>query len=555
MSKKIFRSIWLIAISVLLASLIIVLVCMYSYFGSMQTDRLRNELTLATAAVENGGLPYLQSLKGTDCRITWIAADGAVLYDTQRDAATMENHAQREEVREALEHGVGESSRYSDTLTEKTSYYARQLSDGTVLRVSAGSATVLVLVLGILQPIVAVILLALLASALLARRMAKKIVEPLNALDLESPMENDAYEELSPLLTRLHQQRRQIDAQLRQLRQKTDEFEQVTAGMQEGLLLLGGDGAVLSINRAARRLFAVDTPCIGKPFVQIDRSAELQLAVQTAAQSGSATLQLERGGHSYQLDLSRIESNGAVIGTVLLSFDVTEQELAERSRREFTANVSHELKTPLQSIMGSAELLENGLVKAEDVPQFVGRIRSEAARLVTLINDIIRLSQLDEGEPQSAERVNLHTIAEDALSTLEAAAAQAEVSLIIEGGDVFVRGVPRLLYEIIYNLTDNAIRYNRAGGSIALRIDTENEEAVLQVRDTGIGISPEHQSRVFERFYRVDKSHSRASGGTGLGLSIVKHAVLYQKGSIMLESTEGKGSCFTVRLPLFRDAR
>ena len=549
MTRKIFLSIMAAAAVVLLCSVLIIMGCLYDYFGGVQERQLEDELALAQTGVECSGKTYLKALEGESYRLTWIAPSGEVLFDSQADESSMENHAQREEVRQALETGEGQSSRYSSTLLEKTIYYAKKLADGSILRISISRATAGVLVMGMLQPMLVVLAAALILALVLAKRISARIVAPLNRLDLEKPLENDTYEELSPLLTRINQQRRQIDAQLRMLQQKKDEFAQITASMNEGLVLMNEKGTVLSINPAARALFHAEPDCVGRDFLTVERSHEISCAIRRALEEGHAELRVERGGREYQLDISRIESEGTVIGAVLLAFDVTEQAFAERNRREFTANVSHELKTPLQSIMGSAELIENGLVKQEDMPRFVGHIRTEAARLVTLIEDIIRLSQLDEGGELPFEPVDLKKLAEEASASLASAAAEKQVTIRVHGDDRQITTVRRLASEIIYNLCDNAVKYNREGGSVDVTIDGTAHGAVVTVQDTGIGIPPEHQSRVFERFYRVDKSHSRQSGGTGLGLSIVKHAVQYLGGRIELESQPGKGTTMRVHFP------
>ena len=551
MTKRIFRSMVITAGAVLLASLVIIMGCLYEYFCGVQEQQLKDELGLAAAAMQQGeGESYLRSLSSDRYRLTWVAANGTVLYDTRTDAAGMENHGQRQEIQQALLTGQGESSRYSATLLEKTIYQAKRLDDGTVLRISISRATAGVLVLGMLQPFLIVLVLALALSALLARRLAQHIVKPLNELDLEHPLENDTYEELSPLLGRINQQRRQIDAQLGELRRKRDEFGQITGSMQEGLVLLNEKSEIISINPAACALFHAEKDCVGWDFLTIERSPDVSRALHDAMTGGHSEIQTERAGRAYQLDISRIQSGDTVTGAVVLSFDVTDQALAQRSRREFTANVSHELKTPLQSIMGSAELMENGLVKPEDMPQFISRIHHEAARLVTLIEDIIRLSQLDEGASLPTENVELLSLAEETAASLRDAAAAKDVTVSVTGTPVTVRSARRLLSEILYHLCDNAIKDNVTGGSVTVDVSRWGESAALTVADTGIGIPQEHQSRVFERFYRVDKSHSRQSGGTGLGLSIVKHAVQDLGGGIHLDSTPGKGTTIRVALPL-----
>ena len=554
MSKRIFRSALMIAAAVLLSSLVIILGCLYDYFGTVQASQLKDELRLAAYAVEESGQAYLERLTARDYRytwtpeyrLTWIASDGSVLFDTDESAENMANHGDRMEVREAFAKGESSCVRYSDTWSERTLYFARALNDGTLLRISTRQVTVPALVLAMLQPILLVGVLAVILSAVLAGRMAKRIVQPLNSLDLDHPLENDAYEELSPLLRRIQQQRRQINAQMQELRARTDEFEQITGSMKEGLVVLNQKGTILSINPAAQTLFHTDRSCVQKDFVTVDRGHELSQAILTALENGHSKVRIEQNGREIEFDISRIESDSAVIGTVLLAFDVTEQALAERSRREFTANVSHELKTPLQSIMGSAELLESGLVRQEDVPQFTGTIRKESARLVALVEDIIHLSQLDEGAALEREMVDLLEMAKDAASVLYDKTREKGVRLSVAGERAQVNGVRGLLYEMIYNLCDNAIKYNVKDGSVEITVSNAGPGAVVTVRDTGIGIPPEYQTRVFERFFRVDKSRSKASGGTGLGLSIVKHIAQYHNAKITLQSEMGAGTTVTV---------
>lgn len=549
MTKKIFQSILLVAGAVLLASLLIIMGFLYDYFGGVEENQLRDELSLAAAAVEDGGTDYLSQLTAGRYRLTWIAADGSVLYDTRTDAESLENHASRAEVSQALTTGTGESTRYSSTLMEKTMYYAQRLADGTVLRISISRATVGMIAVGMIQPLLIVLIVALILSGLLARRLSRRIVDPLNSLDLEHPLDNDAYEELSPLLKRIHRQHVEIQTQLRELHERTDEFTQITGSMREGLVLLDEHSDILSINAAAQALFGADAQCVGRDFLTIERSHEISAAIQAAVADGHSEVRAERAGRVYQFDISRITSDGKFLGMVILAFDITEQEFAERNRREFTANVSHELKTPLQGIIGSAELIENGMVKPDDLPRFVGHIHAEAARLVTLIDDIIRLSQLDEGDAMPTEPVDLLAVSQEAAGNLQDAAAARGVTVGVTGQPAVIPGVRRLIYEIVYNLCDNAIKYNRDGGRVDVTVAADADGSSITVADTGIGIAPEHQGRVFERFYRVDKSHSKASGGTGLGLSIVKHAVQYHHGRIELESTPGTGTTIRVVFP------
>ena len=546
MTNRIFRSTVFVAAVVLLCSLVSIMGCLYGYFDDAQVSQLKDELNIAAAGTEQGGREFLERLNSDRFRLTWVAADGTVLYDTHGEESRMENHAQREEIREALETGTGESLRHSDTLMERTVYEAKRLSDGTVLRISVSLQTMLILVLGMLHPVCVVALLAIVLSLILANRMSRKIVEPLNDLDLDHPLENDAYEELAPLLRRISQQHAQIDSQLHRLQRKTDEFQQITASMREGLVLMDAEQTVLSINPTARRLFGADEGCIGKAFCMVDRKRDMSAAIECAFRNGHHETKAWRGGREYQFALSRIESGEKVIGLVILAIDITEAHNAERNRREFSANVSHELKTPLQSIIGSAELLESGVVKNEDIPRFVGNIRKEAARLVLLIEDVIRLSHLDEGVEIPKEEIDLLDIAQETAASLQIQAQKKNVEIRVSGERCSVWGVRGLVYEIVRNLCDNAVKYNIEGGKVEVSVKNADGHTVLCVADTGIGIPQEHQSRVFERFYRVDKSHSRQSGGTGLGLSIVKHAVQYHNARLNLQSAPGVGTTITV---------
>lgn len=549
MTKKIFRSIFIVAMVVFLACLALIMGVLYSYYGSVQENQLAAELSFAAQGVEQNGLAYLTGLRGKDNRLTWVAADGKVLFDSQTDAKEMENHAEREEIKKALKNGTGESARYSSTLTEQTVYYAKRLSDGSVLRISISRFTMLALGISMLQPMCIILVVALVLSGALAHSLSKRIVKPLEAVNLDKPMENDTYEELVPILTRLEQQHRQIRYQREELRERKNEFLAVISNMNEGLVLLGENETILSINPAAAGFFGTDRDYIGKNFISLERNRAIGKMISSAEKSGRGELAISRGGREYQLSASRVENGGKISGVVILIFDITEKIFAERNRREFTANVSHELKTPLQSIMGSAELMQNGLVKPDDLPQFARRIRSEAARLVTLIEDIIRLSQLDEQPDFMIEEVDLSSLAREEINTLQLAADDKRVTLAFEGESVTVKGVRQLLHEVIYNLLDNAIKYNLDGGSVTVSVKAENEAVCLTVADTGIGIPSEYQTRIFERFYRVDKSHSKQIGGTGLGLSIVKHAVQYMNGKIDLKSESGVGTTITVTLP------
>lgn len=550
MTRKIFNSITLVAAAVLLISSCVLMACLYEYFGSIREDALRDEMKLAIRGVQTEGTDYLENVKADGYRLTWIDKDGSVIYDTVRDNQIKENHLQREEVQEALNTGTGESRRFSDTLLEKTIYYAKKMDDGTVLRISVSAATAGLLAIGMIPPVLFILIIALVLSGILASRLSKRIVKPINSIDLENPLDNDTYEEISPLLNRINRQKILIDIQVDELQQKKDEFNKITSCMKEGLILVNEQIEVVSINPSAMKLFDVEEDCTGNDFLTIYRDHEMNLALKNAFEEGHSEISRGMNGHEYQFDISRIDSGGKIIGAVILIFDVTEKIHAEKVRREFTANVSHELKTPLQGIIGSAELIENGMVKHNDMPKFIGMIHKEASRLVTLVDDIIRLSQLDEKGAMPEETVSLRTIADEVSESLLNIAERRNISITVTGDEARITCVPKLIYEVVYNLCENAVKYNVDGGSVAIDIKDSGKSVQLKVTDTGIGISREHLERVFERFYRVDKSHSKETGGTGLGLSIVKHAVSYHHGSVSVKSEEGKGTEFTVVLPV-----
>ncbi len=549
MRKKIFTSTLAVILTVLLLSFIIITGTLLSYFTTVSTNQLKDELTLAAQGVGLSGTDYLEAVSDNNYRLTWVSDDGTVIFDTDSDKSAMDNHTEREEIKEAFESGVGSSSRHSDTLGEKTLYEAVLLDDGSVLRISISQTDNWVLLLGMIQPSIVILAISLVVAFILTNRVSKSIVKPLTELDLDNPTENDTYEELSPVLTKIHKQHKQIKTQMEELRQKNDEFNQIISSMNEGLILLNEDDAVISMNTSAKGIFSVAENPVGEDFHIIDRTPEISNALQSAKNSNHAEINLSKNGREYQLNISRIANSGKPVGTLILAFDITEKAFAERNRQEFTANVSHELKTPLQTIIGSTELLENGLVKPGDTKRFLGNIKKEATRLVSLINDIIRLSQLDEkGEPIK-ETVDVYAVAGEVAEVLTLSAEKKNITLSFSGESVEISGIRRYLYEIIYNLCDNAIRYTEGGGKVDVSIAEESGNAVITVSDNGIGIPPEHQSRIFERFYRVDKSHSRDTGGTGLGLSIVKRAVMLHNGKLELHSTPSEGTTIKAVLP------
>lgn len=555
MTKKIFKSIFAVAAIAIMASLLITTGILYKYFIDVQDKHLTDELNLASRAVELEGKEYLYRFNKSDFRLTWISEDGTVIYDTKKDPLKMENHGNREEFKQALKENYGASSRYSSTLLEKTIYRAIKLNDGSVLRISSNRATAGVIAAGMVQPTLVVILISLIISGLLAHKLSSRIVDPLNNLDLDHPLENNNYEELSPLLRKINSQHIEIRSQLKMLEDRKNEFNQITSQMREALVLLDDDEKILSMNNSAYALFKTDSYSIGKSFITIFRNKELSKAISPDNKNEYTELRINVDDRIYQFNVSKIakknkDNSGEKYGIVILAFDITEQSNSEKRRREFTANVSHELKTPLQSIIGSAELIENDLVKPEDTKKFTKKIRFEASRLVSLINEIIGLAQLDEGIEPNRTSVNLLDISLEVSRSLEDPAKSKNINLYVDGENIILHNaVPTLLKEAIYNLADNAIKYNVDGGKVHINISESNNMAIISVRDTGMGIAKNEQDRIFERFYRSDKSHSRSSKGTGLGLSIVKHAVAYHNGNIKINSDEGKGTEIIISLP------
>lgn len=552
MTKRIFRSICFVAMAVFIASLVLVMGVLYGYFSDVQQSQLKIQTMLAAQGVSGEGINYFEDLDTRDYRITWIDETGKVLYDSQSETSEMENHLEREEMKEALTRGYGESRRYSTTLMERSLYCAQRLEDGSVLRLSVAQYTVITLMLGMAQPICIVFVIAVVLSVLLAVRLSKRIVKPLNELDLDAPLNNREYDELSPLLKRIDSQQRQLRLQEAKLQRKQTELDAVVGNMKEGMVLLNSKGRILSINPAAENLLNATRDCIGEDILTVSRNLDLQevLAKVLNREQVEQTIQLH--GWYYQIDASPIVSGASVSGAAILLFDVTEREKAEQVRREFTANVSHELKTPLHAISGYAELLQNGVVDNRDIVPFAGKIYIEAQRLVCLVEDIISLSHLDEGAGDMKwEQTNLYALAQAAVKSLEPAAEAAGVTLELAGAPVVINGIPQLLYSMIYNLLDNAMKYNHEGGKASIEIKEDITDGVssvlLSVRDTGIGIAAEHHERIFERFYRVDKSHSKEVGGTGLGLSIVKHTAQIHCAKVELHSGLGEGTAIAVR--------
>ncbi len=555
MTKKIMYAILAVATVVLLLSFILISEILYNSYSNSQSLQLEDELNIAAEGVEISGLDFLEAIEATHAeryRLTWIASDGTVLFDNMADASLMDSHADRQEFVEALTNGKSENTRYSSTQLEVIVYHAKRLSDGSVLRIATSRSSIISIALNMILPLLLVLAVSWAFSFILAQRMSKKIVQPLNTLDLDNPLENDVYPELSPLLRRIYNQRKELDAQLLALKRHSDEFDQISRSMSEGLMVLDLDGKIVSINRAALEMFKYDGSCIGRSFLELERTHDFNVAIDNAIENGHDEIRLERQGRDIRFSMSRIMSDNIAIGLVVLAFDITENVNAENMRREFSANVSHELKTPLQGIMGSAELIESGMAKDENAIRFASHIRTESARMVNLIDDIIRLSQLDEDISLPFEYTDIFNLALEVKAQLSASAEKKNVQIIVEGEHVQANCVVRLMNEVLFNLVDNAIKYNNKDGKVFVSVsETPDNNVRIVVKDTGIGIPQEHIHRIYERFYRVDKSHSKASGGTGLGLSIVKHAVLYHHGKVSVESQVDRGTTFTVEIPLW----
>lgn len=546
MTVRIFRSIFLVATAVLLACFILIFGMLYEHLGQQIQAELQVEAVYIAQGLAQSGESYFQGLKGTN-RITWVAADGTVLYDSDSEAAAMENHADREEIQEALTNGSGQSTRYSTTFDERRIYFATRLSDGTVLRVSSAQRSVWVLIMGMLSPVIFIFVLAAVLSGVLASTLAKRILRPVNAIDLEHPEQSETYEELAPLLSKIYHQNRVIDSQISELQRKQAEFTAITENMSEGFLVIDEHTDLLSYNTSALRLLGAEADGGKRSVLALNRSEGFRNAVERSLSGAHSEEIFEREGRYFQIMANPVSREGRVAGAVLIILDITEKHAQENMRREFTANVSHELKTPLTSISGTAEIIKNGFVKPEDIPHFAGNIYEEAQRLIALIGDIMRLSQLDEDSlPLEKQPVDLYALASSVLHRLEDTAQKKGISFALSGQRTIVSGVPQVLDEMIFNLCDNAVKYNRENGHVRVCVSTEQEHAVLRVEDDGIGIPAADRNRVFERFYRVDKSHSKEIGGTGLGLSIVKHGAMFHNARVSLESELGKGTAVTI---------
>ena len=549
MTRRIFRNSFLIGITVLLVSSILFFAVMFSNYEQQAFERLSAEAESIAQALDESGPSFLQRLEVAD-RVTLVAPDGSVLYDSAADAASLPNHLAREEIQQALECGEGRCSRYSETFLERTHYYALRLPDGSVLRTACTQESIISMIILLLEPILWVILLVLILCGVLSFRLAKQITRPINAIDLDDPALDESYQELAPLIGRLQDLLHTSRSQMDELSLRQREFTAITENMREGFLLLDGKADILSSNHSAMQVLGLDAGEAVGSLRLVCRDPDILKVVESALSGSHAEVLLTRENVTWQIIANPVMSGGSVVGAVVLLMDVTEREQREALRREFSANVSHELRTPLTSISGFAELMQAGLVPMEKVQEFSADIYRESRRLLELVNDIIKLSRLDEGgDKLERQRVELHALAENVLANLESVAEKCHVTLSLTGGAAYVTGVPALLSEMLYNLCDNAVKYNVDGGSVRVDIAQSTAETVLTVSDTGIGIPYAHQSRVFERFYRVDKSHSKAVGGTCLGLSIVKHAAQYHNARLELKSAVGKGTEIRIHYP------
>ena len=547
MSKKIFRSILLVSSVILFAGVILIMCVLYNNFGTQKQVELRSELTYIKAAVETEGIPYLENLSDKSKRITYISSDGTVRFDNSTDVSKMENHLNRKEVKDALETGSGESKRYSDTLLQQHYYYAQRLSNGDVIRISAAEDSVLLMVIGVLQPFAFIIILMIILSAVFASRSAKRIVAPINEIDIENPLENDTYEEISPLLNRISKQNKTIKRQLKNASRSREQFELITENMSEGILVLDKYANLLSVNAAALNLLSSSDAQKAKSVVEINRSAEFLDTVEQAVGGEHCEHSIKSNGRILNLIANPVAFDGKPAGAVIVIMDITEKAQREELRREFTANVSHELKTPLTSISGFAELMKSGAVDNKDIVDFSTSIYDEAKRLISLVNDIIKISKLDENSvPFDDEPVDIAQIVRLTAERLKPVADKDNITIEYNDNKAFINGNYTIVEEMIFNLVDNAVKYNKKGGKVKISVEDTGKHIKISVSDTGIGINKADFDKIFERFYRVDKSHSKEIGGTGLGLSIVKHGAVYHNASVDVESEIGKGTTISL---------
>ncbi|HFU6691448.1 TPA: ATP-binding protein [Streptococcus agalactiae] len=548
MTKKIFRTTLSATLGIVLVTILMIMGFLYNYFNHIQREQLRTQTALASQGISFEGKDYFENLKTSNVRITWVDNKGQVLYDTQSDAKHMKNHANRQEIKEAIKSGYGESTRWSATLTEKSIYAAQRLNNGTIVRLSVAQQTIFYLLLGMMSPLAIIILLAIILSVLIARYIAKKVSEPLNNIDLDHPLSNDSYEEITPLLRRLDSHQAKIQHQKLLLQKRQKEFDTIISKIKEGMILLDDQARIVSINAEALKLFQINDDWHGRFMMEVSRDLTLKDLIDQGLKGKKKEANIDIENNHYRVLVRPTTDNNRVTGLVVLLFDVTDQLQIEQLQREFTANVSHELKTPLHVISGYSELLANQMVPNEEVPQFAAKIHKESERLVKLVEDIINLSHLDEQEKLPQETVNLYDLTQKVLEGLQAKADKKHIQINFNGEEAILRGNPVLLNSLVYNLCDNAITYNHEKGQVNVTLKNSPDTITLEVSDTGLGIAEKDKKRIFERFYRVDKSRSKIVGGTGLGLSIVKSALDFHNGSIKVDSHLGQGTTMTVLL-------
>lgn len=548
MTKKIFRTTLSASLGIVLVTILMIMGFLYNYFNRIQREQLRTQTALASQGISFEGKDYFENLKTSNVRITWVDNKGQVLYDTQSDAKHMKNHANRQEIKEAIKSGYGESTRWSATLTEKSIYAAQRLNNGTIVRLSVAQQTIFYLLLGMMSPLAIIILLAIILSVLIARYIAKKVSEPLNNIDLDHPLSNDSYEEITPLLRRLDSHQSKIKHQKLLLQKRQKEFDTIISKIKEGMILLDDQARIVSINAEALKLFQINDDWHGRFMMEVSRDLTLKDLIDQGLKGKKKEANIDIENNHYRVLVRPTTDNNRVTGLVVLLFDVTDQLQMEQLQREFTANVSHELKTPLHVISGYSELLANQMVPNEEVPQFAAKIHKESERLVKLVEDIINLSHLDEQEKLPQETVNLYDLTQKVLEGLQAKADKKHIQINFNGEEAILRGNPVLLNSLVYNLCDNALTYNHEKGQVNVTLKNSPDTITLEVSDTGLGIAEKDKKRIFERFYRVDKSRSKIVGGTGLGLSIVKSALDFHNGSIKVDSHLGQGTTMTVLL-------
>lgn len=546
MTKRIYRGILLSSVITMLACLIFTIGIQYQMYDESTKDALKDKAYIISLNSESGDLSKYADAKE---RITLITSSGKVLFDNKAIADKMENHLSRKEVKEALDSGEGYAVRRSETLSSKSCYYALKLKNGNILRISDDSLTVWTVLINLLPAICAIAIMTLVLSSVLAAVISKKILKPLNSIDLENPDAQNVYDELIPFINKINMQNRKIDRQIARLTRSRREFDIITENMSEGLVLTDIKGNILTHNKGIEKFFGVGEDINGKNILTLNRSDVFREIFSDITEKRRGEDILSLNGRYYDMTANPVyDEDGTPCGAVILAVDITEKEKREKLRREFTANVSHELKTPLTSISGISDMLMNGIVAPEDIKGFAGDINKESARLITLVNDIIKLSELDEGaySTETDEKVNLLKTAAEVKERLEKIAAKKNVKIAVTGEDAEITGGESLVFEMLYNLCDNAVKYNKENGNVTVSVGTSEGAPFVTVKDTGIGIPPEYTDRIFERFFRVDKSRSKESGGTGLGLSIVKHIAMSLGADIRVESAVGKGTEITV---------